>query len=112
MIEERVDTAHLQDTEGGAVVAAAVLHTDHQRRRVEVEVVLRGGSTAEVEVDPGVVHLEVVAVSLIITAVIRKAAADGERKEVILLVVEEALTVHEALVVEAQHVALVALPKG
>ena len=92
------------------MVAAAVQPTDHQRRRVEVKVVLRGGSMAEVEVVPGVVHLEVVAVSLIITAVIRKAAADGERK-VILLVVEEALTVHEALVVEAPHAALVSLPK-
>ena len=109
MIEERVDTALLQDTEGGAVVAAAVLHTDHQRRRVEVEVVLRGGSTAEVEVVPGIVHLEVVTVSLmIITAVIRKVAADGERK-VIILAVKEASTVHEVLVVEAPHVALVAL---
>ena len=105
MIEERVDTALLQDTEGGAVVAAAVLLlTDHQRRRVEVEVVLRGGSTAEVEVVPGVVHLEVVTVSLIITV-------DGERRKVIILVVEEASTVHEALVAEAQHAALVALPR-
>ena len=109
MIEERVDTALLQDTEGGAVVAAAVLLTGHQRRRVEVEVVLRGGSTAEVEVVPGVVHLEVVTVSLIITTVIKRAAADGERK--VMLAVEEALTVYEALVVEAQHAALVALSK-
>ena len=105
MIEERVDTALLQDTEGGAVVAAAVLLlTDHQRRKVEVEVVLRGGSTAGVEVVPGVVHLEVVIVSLIITV-------DGERRKVIILAVEEALTVHEALVVEIHHASLVALPR-
>ena len=84
VIEEGVDTALLQGTVGGAAVAAVLL-TDHQKR-LEVGIVLRGGSMVEVVHVQGAVHLEVVTASPIITAVVIKKVNHWERK---VLVEEE-----------------------
>ena len=85
VIEEGVDTALLQSTVGGAAVAAVLL-TDHQKR-LEVGIVLRGGSMVEVVHVQGAVHLEVVTASpILITAVVIKKVNHWERK---VLVEEE-----------------------